>query len=346
MRFVNKNFLLSVSLLACVAGSASGVEPDGIHVSDIAFNEENWSYVPLVTVTSGAQASNIIFAVDRNYATKPDKIVCVLYIRDAAADGGWAKKATWSADPWAAVQSLSDAYGIPQDEVYRWGVRPLSSGTAATVTFENYADGVFADDQFAALTTDPFTHDMIVSSLEATTYKSADVPLERAASGCGSSAKLDSIAGAAASYAFSVAAETRSAAQFVNAGLAAGGCAGSVIVPIRTKPMGPAKPWGPVICAPDWMNIVHCRQYRKQKFLRMRTCAYGTPTVYCDQWTIIDCEEEGPSCITPTVLIPCPPPPPPATPNIPLGPDDGYGTPDNCENQGWTGTNPQGCTCP
>jgi len=329
------------------------VEVNGHHVSDIAFNEENWSYVPLVTVTNGAQASNAIFAFDRDYAIKPDKIVSVLYIRDSSEPGGWRKKATWSSDPWAAVQTVSAMYSIPADEVHRWGVRPQqgSSGVPAVVTFQNYADGVFADDQFAPLTADPATHDVVVAALETTSYKSADVPAERAASGCGSSVKLDSVAGTAAAYAFSLDASTGAAAQFVNRGLIAGGCAGTVITPIRTKPMGPAGPWTPVVCWTDPFSVTTvCSQTRKQKFLRMRTCAYGSPTVYCDQWTIIDCEEEN-ACIVPG-FGPCVPPPAPVSPNIPLGPDDGEGTPQDgpgvgsCENQGWTGTNPRGCTCP
>jgi hypothetical protein len=200
------------------------------------------------------------------------------------------------------------------------------------------------DDPLAPLTLDDTVHDAVVEVLAQTNYLSSSVPIEKVGSGCGSAARADIVAGAATVHPFNASGDTHGAAVTVNGALATAGCMAAVYVPISTRPMGPADPWGPTICV-TVNGATQCHRKREQKFIRKRTCAYGTPTVFCDQWTILTCREEV-NCVTitltcvPTLRVP-------AVPNIPITIDkDGNAVPDNCTDGGWVGNSPAGCTCP
>jgi hypothetical protein len=339
---------VALSMLVASASSVLAIETNGNHVSDVVFQENSegrrWLYVPILTVSNGSQYTESIFMLDQDFAQSSGKIVSVWYVRDASAPNGWVMKAWSDSDPWNAVLSIKQSRGISNDEDYRWGIKPSSSASNSVSAPESYAKGVMLDDPLAALTLDDEMHDSVVDVLAATTYLSSNLPLETVASGCSAESKAEMIANIATSSDFSATGETHAAAVALANAQASAGCVAAIYVPISTKPMGPAGPWSPVKCV-TVNGVTQCSVTREQKFIRKRTCAYGNPTIFCDQWTILTCTEDA-TCttVTPTCV---PVTPVPAIPNIPISIDsDGNAVPDNCTDGGWVGNSPAGCTCP
>jgi len=362
MKTNHASLMLVSAAMMTSTGLAQSIRPSSVRVE-----VNDWHVVPLVSGDgAGCQVDSMV-AFAREGTTIGDNLVAVWYVRGGE---GWEAKSWSTTDRWSIVEQLKGAYNIGDEDDYRWGVAS-SDGAAAGTPIENFGSGVLESDPLAPLIEAMPDPQAAVSLLIDGGYPAA-MPLN-ATSLAGVNAMLDAIETAVGIEACIEDPGTLNVAQSL---AASGAMAGTIVVPISDRPMGPPGPWTPVPSNCDtirhgnacvWITV--CKFTRAQNYLRKRTkaCVIAGVMVFCDQWAVITCTEEDPvSCPGITVpgmvggngecFPPVPPPPPPAAPcggpyggpNVPISPKPrtfNPSVPKNCDLSpaGWM---PPTCACP
>jgi len=347
------------AILVGVTGvlGAPALGADANRVSTVRVLAGDWNYVPIVTHKPGGHEINTIVAFSKPGTTVGNNLVAVRYDRVAT---GWEKKTWTEIDQWKIVTTLKDELGIPSDDDFRWGVgsTDATGGAGASVPMEG---GLMADDPLApvvANTPDPAaTTELLVG----VGYAAAVPPSDGVV--CGASDLVGVIAISVHAESVVEDGSTLGVAQTIMAAVG-GGCAATVITPIRDRPMGPPSPWTVPVCVPLELGgctwISNCTTTRTQNIIRHRTvaCWIGGVLTFCDQSTILSCTETqacfggpavpgvvGPNgaCLPPATLpaapvMPCLPfgpsiplfPPPWGDPSVPMGCTTGGWVPATC----------------
>lgn len=310
--------LVSAAMMTST-GLAQSIRPSSVRVE-----VNDWHVVPLISGDgAGCQVDSMV-AFAREGTTIGDNLVAVWYVRGGE---GWEAKSWCTTDRWSIVEQLKGAYNIGDEDDYRWGVAS-SDGAAAGTPTENFVGGVLESDPLAPLIEAMPDPQAAVSLLIDGGYPAA-MPLN-ATSLAGVNAMLDAIETAVGIEACIEDPGTLNVAQSL---AASGAMAGTIVVPISDRPMGPPGPWirPPTACTPiqgpgcTWVN--NCVETRTQSFIRKRTkaCIIGGAYVFCDQSAVLTCTEAqncaGPA--VPGIIAPgpvCLPPPIIPMPGFPCGP--------------------------
>ncbi len=350
-----------VAALATATGAigAPSFNTEANRVSTVRVLAGDWNYVPIVTHKPGGHEINTIVAFSKPGTTVGNNLVAVRYTRVAT---GWEKETWTEIDQWKIVTTLKEEMGIPGDDDFRWGVGPTEGeGSAgASVPMEG---GLLEEDPLApvvASTPDPIGTTQVLVAMG---YAAALPPSDDVA--CAASDLVGVIATSVLAQSVVEDGSTLGVAQSIMAAVNTA-CAGTVITPIRDKPVGPPGAWPAPVCGTFTIGgcrwVTSCSTTRTQVFVRHRTvaCWINGVMTFCDQSATLNCSETqvclspfvpgillpNGTCLAPPGGVPAAPATPckPVGPSIPLLPPNGNAVPANClvAAGGWT----PACACP
>lgn len=298
--------------------------------SSVSVLVDNWNYVPVFEGSGSGAAVHSIVAFSEVGTTIGDNLVAVWYVRQGDS---WIQKSWSEKDRWAIVQQIKGDLSIGGEYDFRWGVAGANNQGVADQPVA-VGNGVLATDPLATVMESVSDPKPLLETLVGQGYEAVKTPTDFSAAGCAVDSMLGDISLAVAAEGAAEEPETLPVAMaLANSGFKA--CAGTVVTPISTKPVGPPTVWlTPRTCLPfafpDCKFAESCTATRTQTFVRKRTrtCLIGGVLTFCDQRALLTCSETdtcygpvvpgfsgGDGCVPPAAF-----PPAPAAPCGPHGP--------------------------
>lgn len=148
-----------------------------------------WTLQPICEEESNGTLGRVVsfLALADVNSLNGNNLVAVWYQR---TEDDWSVSSWGTTDPVQAVNAVKAAYGLSDEDDYRWQIAGLGGNTVSAGLSQAYVNGVLAGDPLEGLVQFSPDRDAIVDFLQSVGYQVANIPIEQS-DGCSAKNKLD-----------------------------------------------------------------------------------------------------------------------------------------------------------